>query len=198
MHKKLIELASKMGQATEVASSNLGFGYLYYGLARIYRPDVVVCIGSYRGFAPICFALGLVDNQKGSCYFIDPGKVDSYWHNPHHILYANEAFGLQGRWRHILKTSQQVAADGDIKEPVDILLIDGDHSYEGVGFDFNYFTPKVRSEGIILLHDSITEGRGFTKWEVKKFLKNEIENNPKYETFTFSFSAGLTLIRKVG
>ena len=50
---------------------------------------------------------------------------------------------------------------------------------------------------IILLHDSLKEGQGFTKWEVKKFLKGEIEGNPKYETLTFPFSAGLTLIKKV-
>ena len=36
---------------------------------------------------------------------------------------------------------------------IDILLIDGDHSYEGVKLDFEKFLPMVRTNGIIAFHD---------------------------------------------
>ena len=38
-------------------------------------------------------------------------------------------------------------------EPLDVLFIDGDHSYEGVRADFERYAPLVRSGGIVLLHD---------------------------------------------
>jgi predicted O-methyltransferase YrrM len=38
-------------------------------------------------------------------------------------------------------------------EPLDFLLIDGDHSYEGVKTDFELYSPLVREGGLIALHD---------------------------------------------
>lgn len=196
--QQLIEYAKGMGQMTDEGTNNLGYGYLYYGLTRIHKPEVVVCIGSYRGFAPICLALGLVDNQKGICYFIDPGKVDEYWHDPKNVAQIERTFALHDCWQHLCKSSQQVVAEGCLRDSIDILLIDGDHSYEGVKFDFDHFGHQVRTGGLILFHDSINEGKGFTEWEVKRFLESEVYSKPsQYETFTFPFSAGLTLVKKL-
>jgi len=192
----LIELARGMGQMTDEATLNLGFGYLYYGLARLYQPATVVCIGSYRGFAPVCFALGLAENRRGQCYFIDPGKVDRHWHDPANIARLEQLFGLRGRWRHLHKTSQQVRDARDIPGPIDLLFIDGDHSYQGVKFDFDHFGAQVGAGGLILLHDSATTGKGFTSWEVKHFLEAEVDSRPEYEVLTLPLAAGLTLIRK--
>jgi predicted O-methyltransferase YrrM len=38
-------------------------------------------------------------------------------------------------------------------EPLDVLFIDGDHSYTGVRSDFELYSPLVRKGGIIGLHD---------------------------------------------
>lgn len=40
------------------------------------------------------------------------------------------------------------------KEPIDILFIDGDHSYKGVIRDYSLFSPFVRRNAIILFHDT--------------------------------------------
>jgi predicted O-methyltransferase YrrM len=38
-------------------------------------------------------------------------------------------------------------------DPLDLLFIDGDHSYEGVKADFELYSPLVRPGGLIVLHD---------------------------------------------
>jgi predicted O-methyltransferase YrrM len=38
-------------------------------------------------------------------------------------------------------------------EPLDVLFIDGDHSYEGVSTDFELYRPLVRPGGIVAFHD---------------------------------------------
>jgi len=38
-------------------------------------------------------------------------------------------------------------------EPLDVLFIDGDHTYQGVKADFELYAPLVRPEGLIGLHD---------------------------------------------
>jgi predicted O-methyltransferase YrrM len=39
--------------------------------------------------------------------------------------------------------------------PADVLLIDGDHSYEGVRADFDFYRPLVREGGLIAFHDIV-------------------------------------------
>jgi predicted O-methyltransferase YrrM len=45
-------------------------------------------------------------------------------------------------------------------EPLDFLVIDGDHSYEGVRRDFELYAPLVREGGLIALHDINPDRRG--------------------------------------
>jgi predicted O-methyltransferase YrrM len=39
--------------------------------------------------------------------------------------------------------------------PVDMLFIDGDHSYAGVRGDFEMYAPLVRTGGLVVIHDII-------------------------------------------
>ena len=39
---------------------------------------------------------------------------------------------------------------------VDVLFIDGDHSYEGVKRDFEMYTPLVRNCGLVVFHDIVS------------------------------------------
>lgn len=40
---------------------------------------------------------------------------------------------------------------------VDMLHIDGDHSYEGVKSDYEMYSPLVRSGGLVLIHDVLND-----------------------------------------
>jgi SAM-dependent methyltransferase len=197
--RELIRLAAHMGQATDASTSNLGYGYLYYGLVRLARPETVVCVGSYRGFAPVCLALGTVDNGTGRCFFVDPGKVDGHWHDPANVERLRRRFGLGERWVHVHATTRDALDRDLLPERIDLLLIDGDHSYDAVKLDFERLGSRVPTGGLILLHDAEVEGEGgFTPWEVGRFLRAEVYSRPEYETLVLPFAAGLALVRKRG
>src|ERR1700674_4040130 len=75
---KLFELPelTRMGHFQRIEDSNLGLGWIYYGLARAIRPKKVVVIGSYRGFVPLVLGKALADNEdRGEVIFIDPSFV---------------------------------------------------------------------------------------------------------------------------
>lgn len=55
-------------------------------------------------------------------------------------------------WQLIKSSSHEVAQTWQRK--VDLIFIDGDHSYEGVRRDFDDWFPLVKKGGIIFLHDS--------------------------------------------
>lgn len=47
-----------------------------------------------------------------------------------------------------------LAAVMDVMATVDVLHIDGDHSYQGVRSDFEMYGPLVRPGGLVLFHDA--------------------------------------------
>ena len=60
--------------------------------------------------------------------------------------------------------------------PLDLLFIDGDHSYDGVKSDFEMYSPLVREAGIVAFHD-IANTR--TDYGVGRFW-NEVKNSFKF------------------
>jgi predicted O-methyltransferase YrrM len=68
-------------------------------------------------------------------------------------------------------------------EPIDVLFIDGDHTYEGVKQDFLMYAPMVANEGMIVFHDVSPHpshpGVGVQKfWQQVNGDKEEILNAP--------------------
>src|SRR5919106_2680852 len=70
--ERIFSEARPLGHHEDRGHLNLGFGFLYYALARTLRPRHVVVIGSGYGFSVACLALGLRDNRKGRLSFVDP------------------------------------------------------------------------------------------------------------------------------
>src|SRR5215467_531859 len=77
--------------------ADLGFGFAYYGLARILKPEQVLVIGSYRGFSVVCFALGLSDNGRGCVHFVDDSRADHFWKRPAAVRKHFSKFGVSER-----------------------------------------------------------------------------------------------------
>jgi predicted O-methyltransferase YrrM len=63
--------------------------------------------------------------------------------------------------------------------PVDLLFIDGDHTYEGVKEDWEMYSPLVRSGGLIVFHDV---AGNYEDTQVKRFW-DEIKINHSYKEF---------------
>lgn len=65
-----------------------------------------------------------------------------------------------------------------LSEKVDLLFIDGDHSYEGVKNDFLKYSKFVKSNGLIILDDfDLT----YIYPGIMKFVYEHIRDNPNYK-----------------
>jgi predicted O-methyltransferase YrrM len=71
---------------------------------------------------------------------------------------------------------------------VDVLFIDGDHSYEGVKKDFEMYSPLVAKDGIVAFHD-IVPGRPEDVGGVPRFW-NEVKVRFRSQEFVKSFDQG--------
>jgi predicted O-methyltransferase YrrM len=76
--------------------------------------------------------------------------------------------------------SEEVAARvRNITQSLDVLFIDGDHTYEGVKHDFLSYSPLVRPGGIVAFHD-IAEHPKETGCDVSRFW-NEVKTSYRHE-----------------
>lgn len=205
--KKVIETETLqgMGHSQSVADQNLGFGWVYYGLARAYRPQHVVCIGSYRGFVPMMFAKAMRDNGvDGVVTFIDPSFVDDFWKDPKLVEAWFAEYDVPNI-KHYLNTTQEFMESARINQmgPVDFLFVDGYHSAEQARFDYEAFAPLLAQNSLVFFHDSVTRktsgiygSEARYEYSVCDFI-DELKSRPEMQVLDFPFQDGLTLVRKV-
>ncbi len=196
----------RMGHAQRVADLNLGLGWLYYGLARVYRPTTVVVIGSFRGFVPLVFAKALADNvEKGVVHFIDPSLVDDFWKDPQAVQAYFAEKGANNIRHHLATTQEFVAGDAYRQlERVDILFVDGYHSADQARFDYEAFQGKLADDGIVLFHDSISTKMSkiygpdrVYEHDVYRFI-DVLKKDATLQVFDLPFAQGVTLVRRCG
>ena len=132
--------------------------YLLYGLARALKPQVAVEIGSARGKSACYVGRALRENGSGRLFAIDP-HTRTNWNDEDSIDTLGEmrrnirAFGIEKQVEIIRDVSEKAAARWML--PIDMLFIDGDHSYDGVKRDWDLFMPHVAPFGLVVFHDTL-------------------------------------------
>lgn len=77
--------------------------------------------------------------------------------------------------------SSETAAYASIENGVDILIIDGDHSYEGVKFDGDNLTNALNPGGIVIFDDY-----GAKSWpDVERYVSNEFVKKTEFSHLFF-------------
>lgn len=97
----------------------------------------VVEIGVRDGASTSAFLVG-VEKNGGHVYSID-------------VQDCSRLFAGHPQWTFIRGRSSDAALKSG--SWIDVLLIDGDHSFEGVSLDFYRYSPLVKPGGLILFHD---------------------------------------------
>lgn len=158
----------KRSTATQLPNINFfsglgGGGWLLHGLVYALKPEVCVEIGSARGFSACHVGLALKELGRGKLYAIDPHAATE-WNDDGSVQTLQAMtenltrYGVREQVEIMLGYSRDFAADW--KLPIDLLFIDGDHSYEGVRTDWELYSPYLKPEGVAVFHD--------TAWELSK------------------------------
>lgn len=122
------------------------------------QQKIIAEIGSYVGASACCFSEGIKENNTGKIICIDTwnndamseGNRDTWKEFQENIKpYKNFIIPIRG-----FSTSTDVLDDvRKISLTLDILFIDGDHSYEGVKADWEAYKSFLKEGTTVIFHD---------------------------------------------
>ncbi len=158
-------------------------------LSEILKPSMFVELGVYAGASFLSFCQMIKKlNLSTSCYGIDT------WHGDKHSGFYSDDLYLKlsqhvkenyNDFVYLMKMTFDEAKSHFEDNSIDLLHIDGLHTYEAVKHDFENWLPKVSDKGVVIFHDTVERQRDFGVWK----LWDEIKE--KYPAFNFQHCHGL-------
>jgi Methyltransferase domain len=160
------------------------------------RPKLLVELGAFYGESYFGFCQALEERSiLCNCYAVDTWQGDDQGGFYGEEIYADvEAYNRAhySSFSHLMRMTFDEALSYFSDDGIDILHIDGHHSYESVRSDFECWIRKVRPGGIVLLHDICVRSAGFGVWRLWEELRESFPH------FAFTHSAGLGVVVKPG
>ena len=121
------------------------------------RPRTVVELGVHKGFSYFAFCQAVQRlHLPARCVGIDTWVGDE-----HAGFYGNDVHGRvsehnrrYGSFSRLIRSDFSAACDQFSDGSIDLLHIDGCHTYEAVRADFEQWLPKLSKRAVVLFHDT--------------------------------------------
>ena len=143
-----------------------------FWLINVLRPQTVVELGVHNGmsYSALCQAVKTL-GLSSRCFGVDTWKGDEQaGYYSEEVFRAFSAFNDQhyASFSRLIRSTFNEAVPHFEDGSIDLLHIDGLHTYDAVREDFETWRPKVSGNGIVLFHDiNVREGKYgvFRLWE---------------------------------
>ena len=111
-------------------------------------------IGTYMGVTATIIVGAM--HKEGKLYCVDPFELKNGEENPGYLMAIRELKRSNGLAKTTFLRGFSTSKDiiKQIPDQLDFILVDGDHSYEGLANDWQIVLDKLSTNGIVCLHDT--------------------------------------------
>lgn len=173
------------------------FGHVPFAMAlvEIARPNTIVELGTYNGtsYCAFCEAVKKV-GLPTKCWAIDTWQGDPHaGYYPAAVLARLRAYHdpRYGSFSTLLQSTFDSAVQHFEDGTIDILHIDGYHTYDAVHHDFATWVRKLSDRGVVLFHDTeVRDNESFGVWR----LWDELSRTHPHFSFYHAFGLGVLAV----
>ena len=163
-----------------------------YWIVTALQPRLLVELGTHNGVSYTAFCDAVLRAELNTQCF----AVDTWQGDDHAGYYGEDVYNnfrtfhdpRYGAFSELIRSTFDEALEYFQDSSIDLLHIDGRHSYEDVRHDFDCWRPKLSSRSVILFHDINVRERHFGAWRLWAELKL------KYPGFEFVHEHGLGVL----
>jgi Methyltransferase domain len=138
-------------------------------------PNIFVELGTHSGNSYFSFCQSITDSDSATQCF----AVDTWQGDEHAGQYQDEVFDAvnahnisnYAKFSQLLRMTFDEAAAKFPAQSVELLHIDGLHTYEAVRHDYETWLPKLAPGAVVLFHDTNVHERNFGVWKLWQELK---------------------------
>lgn len=165
---------------------NSWIGHLPFAawIIREVRPKIFVELGTHSGNSYFSFCQAVVEaGIQAKCYAVDTWQGDE-----HAGQYSEEIFAqvhahhqaYYAGFSRLLRTTFDDAVTYFADESIDLLHIDGLHTYDAIRHDFETWLPRLAPGAVVLFHDTNVRERNFGVWKLWMELQANYPNNLEF------------------
>ncbi|RMG22365.1 MAG: glycosyltransferase [Methanobacteriota archaeon] len=189
----------KIDKQALIAPKRLEFPYSWVGhipfaswIINELKPKIFVELGTHSGNSYFAFCQSIQENNLSTRAY----AVDTWQGDEHAGFYGEEVFKGVNSYNkehyNEFSTLLRMTFDEAVNEfqdgSIDLLHIDGLHTYAAVKHDFETWLPKLSSRAVVLFHDTVVKERGFGVYKFWDEVKGQ------YPGFNFEHSHGLGVL----
>jgi glycosyltransferase involved in cell wall biosynthesis/SAM-dependent methyltransferase len=160
------------------------------------KPRTIVELGTHYGVSYCAFCQAIVDHGfDARCYAVDTWKGDDQAGHYGEEVYADlRAFQDEryGAFSELLRCTFDRALPFFAEGSVDLLHLDGLHTFEAVAHDFRQWRSKLSESAVVLFHDTNVKEGEFGVWRLWEELRTQ------FPTFEFLHEHGLGILAPGG
>ncbi|MBR0667183.1 glycosyltransferase [Roseomonas hellenica] len=186
--------AASVADADQVSDVPSWHGHIpfAYTMVDFLRPSLFVELGVHKGDSYLSFVRAMERFEVRGCAF----GIDSWEGDPHAGTYDGEGVLAELRARHhrhepasvLIRRRFDEAVEEFAPGSIDLLHIDGLHTYEAVRADFECWAGRLSERAVVLFHDTMVTRADFG---VHRFWAEISAGRPSYN---FSHGHGLGVL----
>jgi O-antigen biosynthesis protein len=160
-------------------------------LIEMLYPRALVELGTQHGVSYCAFCQAIAELKLPTrCYAVDTwlGDVHSNYYKESVYLDLQKHHRRYETFSTLLRMTFDQALPHVRDASVDLLHIDGLHTYDAVKTDYETWLPKLSDRAVVLFHDTVEHQRDFGVYRLW------VELSPNFSSFNFEHGHGLGIL----